>query len=252
MEQDSANSGIIDRSKVRSVLVEFVFQKFSQSWHVSGEDLVSWIEGAGQGNRGHAKSARWRDFQIAPKLLDRIAKIGLDTLGGGRAFAREQKCDVLSGEAQVRLSEGNRSTPQSPFGREREFEPDISAIAVSGVFMNWVERAGQSSFQCRTDHGRWIILESKEDIMGFQRFDHRKPVPRLNFAVNSVFATFAARLLSLAKNAEGVVNPIVRPRPQSPTDQPRVETVQTLEQVGIFEGLHGARFRHCPSSFGAA
>ena len=213
MEQDAADSGIIDRPKVWSVLVEFVVQKLSQPGHLSREDLVSSIEGAAQGNRGHAKSARRRAVQIAPKLLDRIAKIGLDTLRGGRALARDQKSDVLSGEAQVRLSEGYRTTPQSPFGREREFKPDIPAIAVSGVFMNWVERAGQSSFQCRTDYGRWIILESKEDIMGFQRFDHRKPVPRLNVAVNSGFVTFAARLLSLAKNAEGVVNPIVRPRP---------------------------------------
>ena len=81
--------------------------------------------------------------------------------------------------------------------------------------MKSVQRAGESSLQCHSDGGRRILLKGKEDIMGFQRFDHREPVARLNITVEPGFAAFAAHFLGFAKNFKGFVNPVARTRPQS-------------------------------------
>lgn len=99
MEQDTTDSGIIYRAKVRSLLVDFIFEKLSQLTHLSREHLVSGIEDTAERNCSDAIRA-WRRFvQIALKLLDGVAKIGVDTSGGGGSLAGDQKLDAISREA---------------------------------------------------------------------------------------------------------------------------------------------------------
>lgn len=75
--------------------------------------------------------------------------------------------------------------------------------------------------------------------MRFQSFDHWEPVPRPYVAVYAGLAAFAARRVGLAKNLDRFMNSVVRSRRQSEADQPRIEAIQMLKQVGISEQLHG-------------
>lgn len=89
------------------MLIEHAFEKRSQPLHLSREDLVPGIEGAAQGDSGHAKCTRGRAIQISLKLVDCIAQVGLDGLRGGRSFARDQNRDSISSKAQIGFVEAH-------------------------------------------------------------------------------------------------------------------------------------------------